>query len=224
MRQVAENNINKPAKRHVTIEFDDRGTRAASVIGVVVGGDVLLRNDATSKDICLEVRRNAEEGRNGKLLYRGCLLQDDINIGMDGEYQLKIPTLFSSLGGGAAGMISILNQPLPDGTWALPNPAGYAVQYAREIVSHTLGGVVNSKAHKTQVTVEQAVINAAKREISKLNRKSIRIRQGISWNLLDAVSIQSILALIADAAAIILKLPPPVRGLIKLPLALLPPA
>jgi hypothetical protein len=162
MRQRADNTFNAPANAFVRRILDGTGDREAVTPPLPL-------------EIALAVSREAENGRAGTMLYRGCLMQSDVETGEDNSYRLTSPAPFTTGGIGADTVIEKLNGDLPGGTFCMVNAAGLAVQTAREVILHRVAGVVIVKANRNRRSVESDEISTAQRQINSYNTRLNRL-------------------------------------------------
>lgn len=67
----------------VTQELSGHGNR---------GNSTPPNSTALDSNVCLQVKRQCTSGRSGKLFYRGCLLETDVEMGGDGSFTLTAGT------------------------------------------------------------------------------------------------------------------------------------
>lgn len=108
--------------------------------------------NALDYNVCFVVKRNAATGRTGRLFYRGCLLETDVEMGGDGRFTMS--TGSGLLQGGAqftpylAALSSYLGVTGAGPGLALIGVSG-ATTHRRFIGSLSSGGVtVNKKNHR----------------------------------------------------------------------------
>lgn len=178
-KQKADNLVNAPADTFVTRELDGTGARQVNFISIpVIGADPVYENPMAPLDTCIEISRSCSFGRAGRLFYRGCLLVDDIQAGTADAFTLKVPTIFSSLGGGTDVLVDMLNTPLPSGVFCIPSKAGLILQPSRQVIAHALAGVTVLKRRRTRTSTDQALVQATRRELRKLIREAKKLLGG----------------------------------------------
>ncbi len=183
IKQKAENALNRPADTFVSMALDLHGLRA--VVGVTTGanGGAEVVNPMLPLEHCLEITRGAATGYNGRLLYRGCLLIDDVHTSRSNNFALKDPTVFSSLGSSGSVLVNLLNSPLPDNAvFVLPDmanvpgdPLSYFVETSRDVISHAVAGVVTISRTRRRTKAERVAISTAQREINDFARKAKKL-------------------------------------------------
>jgi hypothetical protein len=208
IKQVAENTINRPdPDEFVTMELDVKGLRVSAA-------------PPLPGEVCLLVKREAVNGRAGRLLYRYSLSKEDVNVNNNNQFEIADRNNFEIGGLGADSIIEKLNAGVPGGQLCLPNKAGLVVQTARLITGHRLGGVSLKQLRHQNITVEAAKAKAAQRELNEAGRKvtTLRNRSGgaePSGDLLSTIVQIAMLAFSVWSA-----LDPRLRAAVRIPRAL----
>ncbi len=176
IKQVAENYTNRPANRFVTIELDGTGARA-------------LNQDLLPPQICVEIKRDAVEGRSGAMLLRGCLTANDVQSSNDASYVLATPQIFSGGSALSDSFLTRLNGDLPEGRFVMPNPPAITVQTSRDVVRHRLGGVAIVQTTKRRRSISSDRVRVAQRQLDDARARLLRLAgdglvSGISGNRL----------------------------------------
>lgn len=212
--QVADNPLNKPPKRHVTMEFDKKGLRASAYPMLPL-------------EVVLRIKKDVTEGNSGFLNYRGCLFGDDVVSAPDGTFQLVNAAAFTTGGIGNDTLVEKLNAGLPGGNFVMKDPPGMVVQYSREITGHKLAGITNVQTTRSVVSVASLEARLAQRKINELNTSLLDVIGDIAINLLSGNLLGEARS-IANAALAILnalgfkdrnkvKLTPALRAIAALP-------
>jgi hypothetical protein len=184
VRQKADNYLNAPPNAFKTRLLDVAGQRVAN-------------SPALPIEIALALGKETEEGRIGTMLLRGCLMQSDVIAGSDNTYRLADPTTFTGGGEGLDTLAERLAPALLLGTFVIPNAAGLTVQTAREVISHTVQGVVVVQSTRNRRSIKSSELDVAQRQI---NSKSAEIASLVRRAAGDVLS-GNFLALALDLAS-----------------------
>jgi hypothetical protein len=141
------------------------------VAGIFAGNAVRLNPFVPFNNVVV-IKRTASHGRNGELNYRGILIQDDVEIGLNGGYVIKAGNPYFTGQGGAAAMIAKLNVGVPNGTLSMPDKITPLAHPSRSITEHRLSGVATLQEHSRRVTTSALEARAGKRRIAELHRQA----------------------------------------------------
>jgi hypothetical protein len=204
VKQKADNYLNAPPNKFKTRLLDVQGAREAT-------------SPALPVEIALALGRETEEGRIGTMLMRGCLMKTDVVSGPDNTFRLVDPSTFSGGGEGLDTFAERLGPALAMGTFVIPNAASLTVQTAREVISHTIQGVVVVQSNRNRTSIKSSQLDVAQRQI---NSKSAEIASLVRRAAGDALS-GNFLALALDLAsaawAIYMALPTSDRARLRMP-------
>ncbi len=208
MRQRADNVLNAPANAFVTRILEGTGDRAAT-------------SPALPIEVALAVTRETEQGRAGTILLRGCLMQSDVEVSADNSYKLTAPATFQTGGVGSDTLIEKLNDDIPGGSFVIPDRAGLAIQTARNVVGHTIGGVVIVKSNRERNSVESDEVKTAQRQINALWARIKRLYKRLKTDILTGDYLSLAVDLATAAFNIYMALPVGKRAMLKMPTKLL---
>jgi hypothetical protein len=204
MRQRADNVINRPANQFVSVVLDGVGDREATTPAIPV-------------EVALAISRETESGRSGTMLYRGCLMQSEVNVGADNSYTLVSAAPFVTGGVGSDTVIEKLNGDLPGGSFCIPNKAALTVQTARTVIRHRVAGVVIVQTTRNRNSVESDEIRTAQRQINSLSSRLTQLIRRAGTELLTGDFLALAIDLAQAAFAIYNALPVSKRAAVKMP-------
>ncbi len=208
MRQKADNALNAPSNAFVSRILDGVGDRAATTPALPI-------------EVALAVTRETEQGRAGTILLRGCLMQSDVQVSADNSYRLATPATFQTGGTGSDTIIEKLNGDIPGGSFVIPDRAGLTVQTARNVVQHSIGGVVIVKSNRNRSSVESDEVKTAQRQINALWARIKRLYKRLKTDVLTGDYLALAVDLATTAFNVYMALPVGPRAMLKMPVKLL---
>jgi hypothetical protein len=208
MRQKAENLLNAPANAFVSRILEGVGDRAATTPALPV-------------EVALAVTRETEQGRAGTILLRGCLMQSDVQVSTDNSYTLANPAAFQTGGIGSDTIIEKLNGDIPGGSFVIPDRAGLTIQTARNVVQHSIGGIMIVKSNRNRNSVESDEVHTAQRQINSLWARIKRLYKRLQTDVLTGDYLALAVDLATTAFQIYMAVPIGPRAMLKMPAKLL---
>jgi hypothetical protein len=200
----AENPLNQPEK--VLRVFNLAGSGGRVVPAGRHGHDL---------NVALIVKRQLASGRGGRLFWRGCVHEDDTELGAGGRYMLTPGSpLTTNIVRDEVGEIKNLGAGF---FHVIPNKPGLIVQYSRDVTGFSIGGLtLNRRDHrrKPNLTLMKAVENLL-RELAEQAMNLAPSKEAAA--LLTGIALAAFGGIQAKALSALGALGPSELALIKIP-------
>jgi hypothetical protein len=167
VKQQADNPLNQPSKDFLSVGQTVQGARVPPANAAPGFADVL------PKDFSVQLSRDADVNRSGRVLLPYCLMMGDVEQTREGGFTLK---LNSDALGPINTTLAALRQPLPEGTFVIPDKVDTLselfVQRGRPVILWSFAGVTDIRRTRRRVSVKSAVRAAEKRRLKEIVRSA----------------------------------------------------